>query len=312
MILFGIDVSSAQGNVDWTAIDATTSFGWSKVTQGSWYKNPYWAVAKDGMAARAKATGFVGGAYLFLEAGDGAAQADWFAKAAGDLDGFAIAVDVEPAATSRPDAAAAQACVARLRQLYPHKPIGGYIPHWYWGSQSTTFVDWLWASDYVTAAQASPATLYLHVTDAMWSAYGGQAPDLLQFTDKAIVAGAPGPVDCSAFRGTLAELRAVLLSAPYPPPVASGKEPAMFYLPEHPASPIALPAGARRVRFVSAADTAVRVDWLAVPASSVDLTLGYGQGAQGAPVPSGCMAAVVHRTAPADGTMPLIAVEILT
>lgn len=310
MILFGIDAASFQGDLDWTAIDATTAFGFEKVTEGVAYTNPYWARAKDQMYRRAAASGFVGGAYLFLKAGDGIAQADWFHSAAGDLAGFAVAVDAEPTGTSKPGLATAQACVARLRQLYPHKPIGGYLPHWYWGSQDTTFVDWLWASDYVTAPQASPATLYLHVIEAQWAAYGGQSPALLQFTDKAVVAGAPGLADCSAFRGTTEQLRAVLLGAPHPPPVASGKEPGMFYLPEHPACPIALPAGARRVRFVAAVDAAVRVDWLAVPASSVDLALGYGQGAQGVPVPSGCMAAVVHRTAPAV-SWPLIAVEIL-
>jgi hypothetical protein len=93
------------------------------------------------MAARVAASGFVPGGYLFLEAGDGAGQADFFHATAGDMAGFAIAVDVEPATGSEPTAADAHACVARLRQLYPSHPVIGYIPQWYWGNQSTRFVD---------------------------------------------------------------------------------------------------------------------------------------------------------------------------
>jgi hypothetical protein len=105
-VQFGIDASSFQGNVNWARADSTTSFGWEKVTQGSrktasrGYVNPFWAGpsghSKRALAARAAATGFVPGGYLFLEAGDGAGQADFFHAAAGDMAGFAIAVDVEP------------------------------------------------------------------------------------------------------------------------------------------------------------------------------------------------------------------------
>jgi hypothetical protein len=31
-VLFGIDASSFQGNVNWAATDSTTAFGWEKVT----------------------------------------------------------------------------------------------------------------------------------------------------------------------------------------------------------------------------------------------------------------------------------------
>ena len=64
---------------------------------------------------------------------------------------------------SEPTAADAHACVARLRELYPSHPVIGYIPQWYWGNQSTRFVDVLWASDYVTGT-GPPAALYAKVT----------------------------------------------------------------------------------------------------------------------------------------------------
>lgn len=218
MTLFGIDASSFQGDVNWAQVDATTAFGFEKVTQGTNYVNPNWAHAKTGMANRAAATGFVPGAYLFLEQADGAAQAVWFHKHAGNLDGFAIAVDVEPTGNSSPTLGQARACVAKLRQLYPGKPIVGYIPHWYWGGQDTTFVNVLWASNYVTAAPASPAAMYTHVTDAQWVGYGGKNPALLQFTDKAVVPGVAGHVDCSVYRRGADTLRPLLLGAPKPAP----------------------------------------------------------------------------------------------
>jgi len=111
-VQFGIDASSFQGNVNWARTDATTAFGWEKVTQGSphtvsgGYVNPFWAGPsghnKRAMARRARTSGFVPGGYLFLEAGDGAGQAEFFHSKAGNMAGFAIAVDVEPTTGSRP------------------------------------------------------------------------------------------------------------------------------------------------------------------------------------------------------------------
>ena len=106
-VQFGIDASSFQGNVNWARTDATTAFGWEKVTQGSprtmsrGYVNPFWAGPsghnKRAMAERARASGFVPGGYLFLEAGDGAGQAEsgqpGGAHLAGDGDGDLTAAD---------------------------------------------------------------------------------------------------------------------------------------------------------------------------------------------------------------------------
>jgi lysozyme len=215
-LMFGIDASRYQGTVNWATVDQSTGFGFEKVTEGHTYVNPFWAAAKTAMTARAQASGFVPGAYLFLRAGDGAGQADWFAKNAGNLDGFAIAVDIEPSGTSKPTLADGKACVARLRQLYPHHPVGGYIPHWYWGTQDTTFADWLWASNYV-AGTGGPRDLYAKVPASYWDAYGGRDVSLLQFTSSATVLGVSGVVDCSAFRGHAADLRKLVLpAAPFP------------------------------------------------------------------------------------------------
>jgi hypothetical protein len=216
--LFGNDASKWQGDVRWGPVDASMAFGWEKVTEGpgrglpGGYVNERWRPEKPEMAARAKASGFIPGGYLFLAQGNGAGQAEFFARAAGNMDGWAIAVDVEPreATGSKPTLADARLCVTRLRELYPHHPIGGYIPRWYWGDRSTTFVDYLWASHYVEG-QGTPAALYAKVPAAWWAGYGGRKVDLLQFTDKAIIAGVDGPSDCSAFRGTRDELARLVL-----------------------------------------------------------------------------------------------------
>ena len=218
-VMYGIDGGSSQGNVNWAVVDNSTGFGFEKVTQGLTYLNPFWAAAKAAMTVRAKATGFIPGAYLFLDQGNGAAQADAFHQHAGDLTGFALAVDVEPwtAGHSRPTITDAKACVTRLRQLYPHHPIGGYPPHWYWGEQDTTFFDWLWSSEYL-AGRGAPRQLYPHVPASWWDGYGGRKTvDLLQFTSTATVPGVAGDVDCSAFRGHPDDLRKLVLPAARPP-----------------------------------------------------------------------------------------------
>jgi len=230
-IVYGIDASSFQGTIVWALVDAGCAFGFEKVTEGTGYTNPAWKAAKPAMAARKVATGFTPGAYMFLDEAPGAAQADHFADVAGNLDGWAIAIDVERSGTSSPTLDQAKAAVNRLRAHYPRRPIIGYIPHWYWGGQDTTFVDVLWASQYVTGP-GHPADLYAKVPAAWWASYGGRAVSLLQFTSSATVPGVQGAVDCSAFRGDQAALRAVLLpkpAAPPPPPPAAPPAVAQMY-----------------------------------------------------------------------------------
>jgi GH25 family lysozyme M1 (1,4-beta-N-acetylmuramidase) len=313
-VQFGIDASSFQGNVNWARADSTTSFGWEKVTQGSrktasrGYVNPFWAGpsghSKRALAARAAATGFVPGGYLFLEAGDGAGQADFFHAAAGDMAGFAIAVDVEPAAGSKPTAADAHACVARLRRLYPSHPVIGYIPHWYWGDQSTRFVDVLWASNYVTGT-GPPARLYAKVTPGQWAAYGGRAPALLQFTNAATVPGVTGKVDCSAFRGTAAQLRAQLLPDDSQHATEDLMQPGFLLSGAGAVTPLAIPNGAKRLRFFSNRPAQVRVDLIGVSKPTSTVTLGYEHGAQGVAT-GGALAAVVHRVDAGDNEVSYV------
>lgn len=219
-VIFGPDCSSWQGAPDWAKVSATCRFGAEKVTEGAGktaYLNPRWAASKPAMLAVAQ-HGFVPLAYMFMDAAEaGAAQADWFAQNAGSLDGFGIVVDFERAPNGSPTRAEAVAAVTELRKRYPHHPIGGYCPHWFTGGMDLTFVDWLWASEYV-AGSGDPAMLYASVPASWWAPYGGETPLMLQFTAKATVAGVAGPVDCSAFQGTAAQLAAKVLPSAAPPP----------------------------------------------------------------------------------------------
>lgn len=77
-----------------------------------------------------------------------------------------------------------------------------YIPHWYWnnlGSPSLAGLPPLWASRYVNGSGYA-SNLYPGDNSDFWSGYGGNAVELLQFTNSAFVAGYH--VDADAFRGT--------------------------------------------------------------------------------------------------------------
>lgn len=293
-VIFGIDASSAQGNVNWAATDKVTAFGAEKVTEGTNYVNPFWPAAKAFMTLRARSDGFLPIAYLFLDAGSGTAAADWFAQHAGNLDSFGIAVDLERAPNGSPTLAEARDCVARLRHHYPRHPVGIYAPHWYTGNGDITFADWLWASNYVTASGQSPAALYGHVAGSQWAAYGGEPVTLLQFTDAAIVPGAAGRVDCSAYRGIAGQLRQIILPRTSPPAAAVQKEePMLLNKGAGAMTPIAIPKGATGLRFVAAGDALLHVEFHGHGAREVRLT--WAAGSHRLAAPQGVHAARISR-----------------
>ncbi len=78
----GLDVSSWQGNVDWTAVAANGGrFAYVKATESTTYVNPYFTQQYVG----AYQVGLVRGAYHFAlpDRSSGAAQADFFAAHGG-------------------------------------------------------------------------------------------------------------------------------------------------------------------------------------------------------------------------------------
>jgi GH25 family lysozyme M1 (1,4-beta-N-acetylmuramidase) len=94
----GIDVSGHQGNVDWAAQwNAGRRFVWAKATEGTGYKNPYFAQQYNGSYN----VGMVRGAYHFAlpNSSSGATQANYFATNGGgwSRDGKTLpgALDIE-------------------------------------------------------------------------------------------------------------------------------------------------------------------------------------------------------------------------
>lgn len=78
----GIDVSSWQGDVDWSAAKADgIDFVYTKATEGTYYQNPYFSQQYEG----AYDEGIIRGAYHFAIPNDssGATQADYFAENGG-------------------------------------------------------------------------------------------------------------------------------------------------------------------------------------------------------------------------------------
>lgn len=214
-MLYGVDVASYQGKPDWRAAHAAgIRFGFSKVTQGTSYVNPTWPHNRTGMLALAVGGDFLPGAYHFLTStSDPAVQARHFVERAGDLDGFAVALDVEPTEGSRATAAQARAWAAEFKRLTGGRPLLGYFPGWWWretGRPDLTFFDGLWQSSYVDGS-GDMRVLYGKVPATWWTAFGGEPISILQFSSSATVPGISGRCDINAYRGTLAELRAIAL-----------------------------------------------------------------------------------------------------
>lgn len=97
-VVEGIDVSSHQGNVDWTAQwNNGKRFAYVKATEGTSYKNPYFAQQYNGSYN----VGMIRGAYHFAtpNTSSGATQANYFASNGGgwSRDGKTLpgALDIE-------------------------------------------------------------------------------------------------------------------------------------------------------------------------------------------------------------------------
>lgn len=209
MPLYGVDVASYQGHPNWPRVQrAGIRYAFSKVTEGLSYRNPTWDHNRAGMLALAG--DFLPGCYHFLHRGNGREQARFFLRHAGDLDRFAVALDVEAHGA---DGATARAWVDEFKDRTGGHPVLGYYPRWYWqqtGRPNLEFFDGLWQSRYVEGT-GSAAVLYRLVPTAWWAGFGGQDVAILQFSSSASVPGIAGRCDINAYRGSLDQLRALAL-----------------------------------------------------------------------------------------------------
>lgn len=157
------------------------------------------------------------GAYWVLYPGHPVARADAFLTRLDDQcpgwrDGpFMLQVDCEkwggnPATV--PSAAEIEAFCDRLVAQMPRlRPIV-YAPKWVYGDSLTSVTYPFWASNYVTGS-GGVRTLYPGDSSARWGAYSGQVPAILQYSSSAVIGG-QSTSDANAFRGTLAQLTALV------------------------------------------------------------------------------------------------------
>lgn len=209
MTIWGIDISSWQAGLD---LDQVAREGFAaviaKATQGGDYVNPEYREQKAG----ALRNGLRFMAYHYVAAGVPVrAQVDHYAAAEPDR-AVPVMLDVELGSGGtdvvRPLVDEFQRRGYRVALLY--------LPRWYWGAGHLGEPDLsglppLMASHYGSDRPGYASALYPGDNSPGWAPYGRGTVAVLQFTQRARVAGRE--IDAWAFRGDLAALDA-LFAAP--------------------------------------------------------------------------------------------------
>jgi peptidoglycan hydrolase-like protein with peptidoglycan-binding domain len=210
------DIASWQSGLDLRAVQAVCAAVEIKCTQGITYTDPDY----PGWLAAAKSIALSAVAYHYIDATDPAAQASYLKAHIGDV-GLPVMLDLEKGGGTL-DHALATADAMRAIGLYPRLL---YLPRWYWAAAGSPDLAaplvarglGLINADYPTTAGGTPSGLYPGDDSPLWAGYGGLVPTMLQYTDNALIGGMG--VDVNAYRGTAAELAALLgIPAAAPPP----------------------------------------------------------------------------------------------
>jgi hypothetical protein len=202
MTEYGIDVSSYQSGISFSQVKSEGfSFTVIKATEGDNYVNPYYAAQTQASLD----AGLYTMSYHFVHSADENGQVAevennvrkdlplWLDSEVDGSGEYAVSVDL----------------VGHLR-ANGWNVAGTYLPRWFWsqiGSPDLTPLGLLWSSGYPGGSGAA-STIYNSIGGdgaSGWGAYGNVTPTLYQFTNQAHVAGLN--VDCSAFRGTLQNLK---------------------------------------------------------------------------------------------------------
>lgn len=234
MTLFTIDISNHDRDrkgspLDWAAIRrAGIVATCAKASEGDplagnySYTDPWF---NENSAGAARAGIPLIGAYHVLSAGTSAGitrQVNWLRESAPA--GVWAMVDVEPfdelkSRSIAPKWVDLRDFCAIWTTLTKGRPLGVYLPQWYWtqiGHPDLRVLPancFLVSSDYGPNATGSPATLYGQRNGSLgsgWLPYGGVTPSLWQFGSQARIPGCSDATDVNAYRGTLDQLTTLL------------------------------------------------------------------------------------------------------
>ncbi len=208
MVLFGIDVSHYQVGLDLSRVAAEgLQFVIAKVSEGAALSDPTWPAFRDG----ARQHGLDLGGYHYITAEPPSQQAARCRATLGELS-IPVALDWETGSGSWANFVA----VLDAFRSAGMRVFLAYCPQWYWAQHGSPDMHAtglpLWSSRYVPGGPATPERLYGQVQPQQWTGYGGLATALLQYTDRASVAGTT--TDCSAFLGTQEQLHTLFTGAP--------------------------------------------------------------------------------------------------
>jgi GH25 family lysozyme M1 (1,4-beta-N-acetylmuramidase) len=209
--IFGIDISNHQGNMDIAQVKREGfEFLFAKVSEGHNYKDPYWPRNRD----LARENSLILAGYHYVTTENANAQAELFVSHLGDK--------TIPAMLDFEENSGDIANYWRVKNAIEARGVKvalSYIPKWYWqkiGSPDLSTVPGLIQSSYVNGTGYASA-LYPGDGSDRWAPFGNRQPIILQFTDKASVAGLK--VDANAFRGTPDQMREGLGQGSWTPPM---------------------------------------------------------------------------------------------
>lgn len=204
MTIYGIDISGWQKGLDLEQV-AREGFGAviAKATQGNYFTSQEYVAQKFG--AQRNRLRFM--AYHYVEAGQSAAsQVDRYESVEPDRS-IPVMLDHEQSSGD----------VTVLRAVHDEFVRRGYrvalvyLPRWYWsghiGSPDLSGLPPLMASSYGADQPGLASALYPGGDAGGWNSYGGNSVAILQFTQRARVAGRE--IDAWAFRGDAAALDAL-------------------------------------------------------------------------------------------------------